>query len=118
MRGDVAFFTQPGHISGREKMFNSYDKGCELRNEANEARKRANSISNSVRVKGDAEIKHQAKRDYMTANVRVGDKINWMYTKILEVLKVNKKTFTLKGDFGNFTVDKCLCSLVNKAQNF
>jgi len=111
-RGDIAFLTQPGHIPFRRKLIDRYDKGIELRNEAEKAKERAESISNSIRVKGDAERKHQAKRDFMTTNVKIGDKVNWMHTKELEVLKINKKTFTLKGDFGKFTADKCLCSLI------
>jgi len=111
-RGDTAFLTQPGHIPFRRKLIDRYDKGIELRNEAEKAREKAESISSSVRVKGDAEKRYQVKRDFMTINVKVGDKVNWMHTKELEILKVNKKTFTLKGDFGKFTADKCLCSLI------
>jgi len=116
-RGDTAFLTQPGHIPFRERLIDRYDKGSELRNEAEKSRERANSISNSVRVKGDAEKKHQAKRDYITANIKVGDKIYWMVNIEVEVIKINPKTVKVKGQFGNFNVDKCLCDLMKGVNN-
>lgn len=113
-RGDIAFATQPGHIPFRRRLIDRYDKGMELRNEADQALERAESIRNSVRVKGDAERRRQEIRAYITQKVKVGDKVNWMYSKELEVVRINKKTFTLKGDFGNFTADKSFCSLIKK----
>jgi len=111
-RGDTSFLTQPGHIPFRKKLIDRYDKGMELRNEAEKAREKAESITNGVRVKGDAEKRHQAKRDYLTNNIKVGDKIYWMVTNLVEIVKINKKSFTIKGKFGSFNVDKSLCDLV------
>jgi len=67
-----------------------------------------------VAVKGDAEKRHQAKRDAMDTLVKVGDMVAWMGTKDLKVLKVNKKTFTLQGAFGKFTADKGHCDPIHQ----
>lgn len=115
IRHDWAFITQPGHIPFRDRMNKADDRALESLKVAEGMRDKAESLRH-VTVKGDAERKHQAKRDFMTANVKVGDSVLWLHTKVLEVVKVNKKTFTLRGDVGTFTVDKCLCSLVKHAE--
>lgn len=108
--GDVAFMTQPGHIPGRERIFNQNHRACESLNIARKMESKADNIS-KVRVRGDAETEHQRKRDFMTANCKTGDTILWIGNVPLEIVKINKKTFTLKGGFGSFTADKSLCDL-------
>ena len=44
MRGDTAFFTQPGRIPYRDRIFRSYDKAGELAKEARETRERAENV--------------------------------------------------------------------------
>jgi len=111
IRHDWAFITQPGRIPLRDRMNRGDEDAIKSLRVAQYMREKAENLRH-VTVKGDAERTHQARRDFMTENVKVGDKVMWLHTKELEVLKINKKTFTLKGDFGNFTADKCLCSLL------
>jgi len=115
IRHDWAFITQPGHIPFRSRMNQADDRAFESLKVAEGMRDKAESLRHVV-VKGDAERKHQASRDFITANVKVGDSVLWLHTKVLEVVRVNKKTLTLKGDVSTFTADKCLCSLVKQAE--
>ena len=55
--------------------------------------------------KGDAEAKRQAQREANDQNIKVGDIIKTIYG-MREVVKINKKTYTIKGDSMNFTMDK------------
>lgn len=55
--------------------------------------------------KGDAERKRQAERDENDKNIKVGDMVKTIYG-MKEVLKINKKTYTIKGESHNFTIDK------------
>lgn len=112
IRHDWAFITQPGRIPFRERMNKSDERAFESLNVAERMREKAKSLRH-VTVKGDAERKRQAYRDMITEHVKVGDKVAWLANE-LEIVKINKKTFVLKGKFGNITVDKALCSIVHK----
>jgi len=109
-RQDLAWVTQPGNIPGRDRAIRNFEKGIELNQAAKELKERAGSISN-VRVAGDAEHEHQAKRDAVTASIRIGAPIfSYIYGNGT-VLKINKKTVLV--DFGDYKclIDKCLCEI-------
>ena len=97
MRGDIAFLTQPGHIPARERMMRSYDKGIELKEEAKEAERRADGIMYyKTRVKGDTERERQAKREENDRLIQVGDTVECPLHGRGKILKINKKTYTIK----------------------
>lgn len=104
-RGDHAFMFQPGRIPYRDKVVKRYDKGMEMLNEAKETREKAENYH--VRVKGDAEKERQAERDKQDKIIIVNTPVYDFCFGIGIVMKVNKKTYTIKFDDGNqFTRDK------------
>jgi hypothetical protein len=97
MRGDIAFFTQPGRIAARDRMFDQYDKGCKLHTEAGKLQERAVGIIRAkTRVAGDAERKRQAKRDAIKAVLKPGMRVHTMIFGDATIVKVNRKTATVK----------------------
>jgi len=107
MRHDWAFITQPGHIPQRKRMIEADDKAYESLDKAKEMREKAESLSH-VRVKGDAERKHQAARDANDTRFKVGDVVKSWIVGECTIVKINKKTYTVRsGKSGNtFTQDK------------
>lgn len=95
IRSDIAFCTQPGHIPFRARMNRADDRAFENLNKAKEMRDKADSLSH-VRVKGDAEKRHQAERDKNDARFNVGDKVKSWIVGVCTILKINKKTYTVK----------------------
>lgn len=95
IRGDIAFCTQPGHIPFRARMNRADDRAFESLNKAKEMRDKAESLSH-VRVKGDAEKKHQAERDANDAKFKVGDIVKSWIVGACTILKINKKTYTVQ----------------------
>jgi len=95
IRQDIAFNTQPGHIPFRARMNRSDDKAFESLNKAKEMRDRADSLSH-VKVKGDAEKRHQAERDANDERFKVGDVVKSWIVGTCTILKINKKTYTVK----------------------
>ena len=99
MRGDIAFITQPGHVPGRKKMFQRYDKGMELQNEAAKLKERVESLRQGARVAGDAEAKRQAERDRIKPLLFVGMAIKTVMYGEGKIKKINQKTVTLSSDY-------------------
>jgi hypothetical protein len=92
IRRDWAFITQPGRIPLRERMNRADERACESMAKARSMRGRAASLRSSVRVKGDADAKRHALRDYVRARIKPGDDIKTAHFGRGTVLKVNRKT--------------------------
>ena len=101
-RGDIAFFTQPASPSSsfgkqRSKLYNRYDNGIRLQIEADEIREKADWIEKrGVAVKGDAERERQVKREQLDKLISVGSKVYDFAFREGEVIRVNKKTYTIR----------------------
>lgn len=98
-RHDIAFVTQPGHIPFREKVMRRYEKGLEMVSEALELEKKADWLERGrARIAGDAERARQAKRDELDKLVSVGSRVYDFSFGEGTVVKVNKKSYSVKYD--------------------
>lgn len=107
IRHDWAFITQPGHIPFRDRMNKSDNRACESLDIASNMRNKAKSLRH-VRVKGDAARADQAKRDAIRPLLKPGMEVDTVIYGLKEIVKINKKTVTVKSRFENFkpfTVD-------------
>jgi len=107
IRHDWAFITQPGRIPFRDRMNKSDARAVESLNVAEGMRGKAERLRH-VSVKGDAEKRCQAKRDAIRPLLKLGMEVDTVIYGLKEIVKVNKKTVTVKSrfeNFGNFTVD-------------
>ncbi len=101
-RGDIAFLTQPASRSSsfgrqRDRIYNRYDQGIKLQIEAENLSKKADWMEKrGVAVKGDAEKARQAKRDRLDKIISVGSKVYDSIFSKGEVIRVNKKTYTIR----------------------
>jgi hypothetical protein len=119
--GDIAFFTQPNINTSRgraftkyrEKVLNRFDAGMKLKTEASDLRERAEWLEKTgAVVKGDAERKRQAKREELDKVVSVGTRVTWLGNEA-KVVKVNKKTYTIKlANEDKLAVEKVHVSLI------
>jgi predicted GNAT superfamily acetyltransferase len=101
MRGDTAFFTQPGRIAYRDRIFQSYDKSGELAKEAKETRERAEGImKDKTRVAGDAERRRQAEREALDSVLGKGSRVHDFCFGDGEIVSVHKKSYRIKFDSG------------------
>jgi len=105
LRKDYAWVTQPGHIPGRQKVVDRYNKGSEMLNEAKELEERAENIK-KVRVKGDAERGYQKIREANDKIISVGDKVKDFCFGLGEVKRINNKTYTIQFEHFKTTRDK------------
>ena len=117
--GDTAFFTQPATPASRfgrqrEKIHARYDKGMALSIEADKLKKNAAWLEKQgAVVKGDAERKRQAKREAQDKIISVCSKIYDFCYREGEVIKVNKKTYTIKFTSGfTCTRDKTYVEII------
>lgn len=110
--GDTAFNTQPGRIPERDRMIARHERQFESLRKAESMEAKAESLRQPVAVKGDAERRHEARREAMRQILKPGMMVNALSVEPVQVLKVNKKTATLKGKFGNYTMDLSLLDLV------
>ena len=107
-RGDIAFLTQPASLSSsfgkqRQRIVDKYDKGIELQIEAQKLREKADWLEKrGVSVKGDAEAKRQREREQQDKIISVGSKVYDFAYEEGEVIRVNKKTYTIRFT-GGFT---------------
>ena len=113
-RGDVAFNTQPGYIPERARAIRRTERACEHSIKAQEHAARANSIRSGVRVAGDAEERHEAARERVRGWIKPGMRVECGVYEPAEVVKVNRKSVTVRGRFGEFRVD---LSLVGQVRN-
>jgi len=102
--GDIAFNTQPGHIPFRARLIAANDRACESLQIANRMESKADNLRN-VRVKGDAARRDEEKRAKVMEWIKPGMMVFTYCFGNVEILKVNKKTATVKGKFSNFTYD-------------
>lgn len=109
IRHDIAFITQPGHIPFRARMNRQDGKAFESLEVADRMETKAASLRH-VQVKGDAEKKHEARREAVRAWIKPGMMVIALSSNPVEVFKVNKKTATIKGNFGTYKQDLCLIS--------
>jgi hypothetical protein len=116
--GDVAFWTQPATPTSsfgrqRSRMYARYNKGLELHSEAEELRKAADWKEKAgVSVKGDAEAQRQLEREKRDKVFTVGSEVyDWTFREGV-ILKVNKKTYTIRFTSGfTCTRDKSFIKL-------
>lgn len=102
---DYSFITQPllvGHHSYnrmknlRNRISRQMDKEQEYRKVAQSYRERADRLEQGVRVAGDAETKREQNRIEQDKYVQIGTKVRDAIFGDAEVIKINKKTYTLK----------------------
>jgi hypothetical protein len=122
---DWAYVTQPNintsagrrFTKQRERVLNRYDAGLGLLREADKLRDKADWLEKSgVAVKGDADKRRQAERDYADTLYKIGSRvIDWCFGGGV-ITKVNKKTYTIQFDSGGkFTRDKSYIQVPKKA---
>jgi hypothetical protein len=117
-RGDIAFLTQPaapGSTFGRQraKVYARYDKGLELSSEAAKLKEQADwKEKRGVSVRGDAEANRQLEREKRDKVFTVGSKVyDWIFGDG-EIVRVNRKTYTIKfASGGTYTRDKSFIKL-------
>jgi hypothetical protein len=117
-RGDIAFLTQPaapGSTFGRQraKVYARYDKGMEFSAEAGKLKKEADwKEKRGVSVRGDAEAQRQLEREKRDKVFTVGSKVyDWIFGDG-EIIKVNRKTYTIKfASDGTYARDKSYIKL-------
>jgi hypothetical protein len=80
----------------------------ELQDKAKLYRQRADNLEQFANTnKGDAERKLQAKRNESDERVKIGDLIDTVIYGLRELVKINKKTYTIKFTDGQTTtIDK------------
>jgi hypothetical protein len=122
---DWAYVTQPNiNTSGgraftrsRERVLNRYDSGIKLSIEADKMRDQAYWLEKrGAVVKGDADRKRQAERDAMDKLVQVGSKLIYplFAQPLCTVVKINKKTYTVKFDHGSqYALEKSFFQIAN-----
>src|SRR5260221_3330220 len=120
-RGDIAFLTQPASKSSafgrqRDRIYKRYDQGIKLQTEANEAREKADYLEKrGAAVKGDAERARQKEREQRDKIISVGSKINDFAYGKGAVIRVNKKTYTIRFSSGfTCTRDKTYVELLKE----
>lgn len=113
IRHDWAFITQPGHIPFRSRMNQADDRAYESLKKADEMRGKAESLRH-VRVPGDAARVDETIRQKVLEWIKPGMTVEAGMYGQREVVKVNKKTATIKGGGDNFTVPLHFLSEVTK----
>lgn len=118
---DIAFVTQPitqnaggrSFARFRERINGKVDRRFGLENEADELRERAKRLSAPVAIKGDAEKRRQEKRDLADSLLSVGSYVNTFIYGKATIIKINKKTYSVKCDNGaQGKVDKSFVELI------
>ena len=119
--GDIAFFTQPANPSSpfgrqRTKIYQRYDEGIKLEIEADELQKKAAYLEKrGAIVKGDAEKARQEKREHQDNLISVGAKVYDFAFREGQIIKVNKKTYTIRFASGfTCTRDKTFVKLIKE----
>jgi hypothetical protein len=109
---DYAFITQPilvGHHSERshrnlkDRINRKMDRQHELYNEIEELKRKIENASNGARVKGDTERERDLKRADNDLLITVGSSIYDPVFREGVVIRVNKKTYTIKFNTGFVT---------------
>ena len=106
IRHDWAFITQPGRIPFRDRMNKADGRAYESLDIAHKMRDKADSLRH-VQVKGDAEKRYQAKRDAIRPLLKPGMEVDTVIYGVKEIVKVNKKTVTVKSRFDGFKPFTC-----------
>jgi hypothetical protein len=110
----VGHHSERRHRADRERYNNKMQQIFDLDNKAKEFLERAANLEQFANTnKGDAERKRDEKRQANDALIRVGSKIFDVVYREGEVLKVNKKTYTVKWATGSvFTRDKSFVQIL------
>jgi len=114
-RQDIAWLTQPGYISGRDKVIKRYEKGFELQKEAEQCRDKAESVMiYKTRVKGDAARADAALREARDQIVTVGSRVFDHGFGEGTVTRIFAKSYRVRWDRGSeFCRDKIYCHPIN-----
>ena len=113
---DYAFITQPGHIPARARFIKKQDKAFQLRKEGQAQIERAERIKKyGGRIKGDAERARETMREEQDKTIGKGSRIHDFCFGDGEVVRVNKKTYSIKFDSGGtYPRDKTYIRLIQK----
>ncbi len=98
--GDVAFWSQPGRIPGRDRLMRKIDQAAEQVAEAEKLERRARALRRRPAVAGDAEARREARREAVRAWVRAGMDVIAQPYGVRRVIRVNRKTVTVQGHAG------------------
>lgn len=93
---DMQFWTQPGMLNTKRKLRDRMDRGTRLEMHAQDLNEKADRIASSVRVAGDAERKREEKRVVLDTLIQVGSQVQDFAFGVGEVVRVNKKTYSIK----------------------
>lgn len=118
MRGDTAFFTQPGHIPARARMFRAANKAGELSKEAREVREKARGVMvYKTRVAGDAERAREEERKKQDLLIGKGSRVYDFCFGEGEVIGIYPKSYRIRFDRGfTYSRDKTYVKLIDKAK--
>lgn len=107
---DWAFASQPGHIPARAREIARTDRAMEMLAKADAMNAKAAQLSRMATTnKGDAESARQAARERLES-VQPGQMVTSFLYGVREVVRVNRKTFSVRDSFGGtMTVDKAHC---------
>jgi hypothetical protein len=122
---DYAFWTEPlkpGHHSYnrhknlRDRLARHMDQEAALSIEAAQLRQKAKQLrTGRAAIAGDADAARQERRDQADAVIAVGDTVDTCHYGRAVVLKVNRKTYTVRTASGwTTTHDKSFCRLIEK----
>lgn len=117
-RGDIAFNTQPGHIPERARAIRRTEKAWEHSETAARFEAKAENLRH-VRVAGDAERRHQARRDVNDTAIAKGSKIVDAVFGTGTVLGIFKKSYRIKWNRSGsvFARDKMFVRAVKRDPN-
>lgn len=106
--GDNAFWTQPGLGKQRDKARAAIGRAFDEQKKAERLRQRAANLEQLANTnKGDAARRRVQRADAIKSShkgLKKGDTIEGVLYGRREVVKVNAKSVTVKGDMGNFTI--------------
>jgi uncharacterized Zn finger protein (UPF0148 family) len=101
MRGDIAFWTQPGRIPYRDRVMSGIQRAAEHAQMARAHEDKAQRVRRGVRVAGDAERAREERRERARAWVRAGSRVESPLWGRGTVERVNRKTVTVRWERGN-----------------
>jgi len=111
--GNTAFCTQPGKIPERERMNARHQRQYESLQVASHLESRAAGLRH-IRVKGDADRRNESIRLKVLEWIKPGMMVDCGYYAPVEVLKVNKKTATVKSESGGISTRELI--FITKAE--
>lgn len=91
-----AFNTQPGHIPIRARVIAQDDRAHTSLRKAEEMEEKAERLRRKPAVKGDAERRHAAEREYKRERLEPGMIVDSVFFGPCEIVRVNRKSARVK----------------------